>query len=270
MTVEDFDFVAETLRLELGIALSPEKIFLVQSRLQELCPGLGLEDAAQVVELLRQGKLKPEVAEAVTRQEITFFRDRTAYDCLRASLMPELMAARRTDRRLRIWSTAAGKGQEPYSIAMELVANLAHQLRDWTVEILASDSSTQLLPAARLGQYSPTEVQRGLPADYLTAFFTPMPENCWQLNDKIRSMVTFEQLNLRQIPEDLGRFDLIFCRNLLLYFDSPTRREVVQTLHRHLASDGYLLIGPSETLLHDADLFFRLNKSGSAVYRPVS
>lgn len=266
MTIEDFDFVAGLLRQELGIALSREKKFLVESRLVDLCPHLGLSGPAEVIAQLRQGNLLKPVTQALTRQEVSFFRERAPL----ASLIPDLLVARRATRRLRIWSTAAGIGQEPYSIAMELLDTFERELRDWRVEIVATEAAGALLERARQGEYTASEVQRGLPPGYLTRFFTPRPDGRFRLSDLVRDKVSFERISLRRIPDEFGRFDLIFCRNVLLYFHGATRRAVLQSLHAHLNSDGFLLVGTSETLADIPDLFARISKGGALVYRPVS
>jgi chemotaxis protein methyltransferase CheR len=268
---EDFQFVSGYLHKEAGIALSDEKAYLVENRLGELCRSLGMDSIASLVRELRafpQGKVRQPMVEAMTTNETSFFRDITPFEAMRSTLVPELLEARKACKRLRIWSAASSTGQESYSISMLLDFSFRRMLQDWIVEIVGSDLAEKVLERCREGEYSQLEVNRGLPAQYLMTYFKKKASR-WQLIEPIKKPVSFERVNLLDIPARLGNFDVIFCRNVLIYFDQETKRRVLQGLRRQLRPDGYLIVGASEVLSGVTDIYQRCHKGGAVVYKPV-
>jgi chemotaxis protein methyltransferase CheR len=191
--------------------------------------------------------LTSEVVEAMTTNETFFFRDKIPFDHLRETILPTLLKARANRRSLRIWSAACSTGQEPYSIAMCLKER-AQELAGWRIEIIATDLSQEVLEKAKSGIYSQFEVQRGLPVQLLVKYFTQIGEH-WQISPEIRGMVQHRQLNLLQDFSHLGKFDVIFCRNVLIYFDQDTKTGIFGRLAKALEPDGMLLLGAAETVV---------------------
>jgi chemotaxis protein methyltransferase CheR len=268
---EDFRFVSGYLHKESGIALTEEKAYLVENRLGELCRTIGLNSISALVQELRTrpaGQVKQQMVEAMTTNETSFFRDVSPFEALRMAIVPELLEARKQTRELRIWSAAASTGQEAYSTAMMLDMSFARVIKDWKIEILGTDLAEKVLERSRTGEYSQLEVNRGLPAQYLVAYFKKKASR-WQITEQIRKLVRFEQMNLLNVPQRVGLFDVIFCRNVLIYFDDQTKRKVLSVLRTRLRPDGYLILGASEVLAHGGDLFERIHKGGAVVYKPV-
>ncbi|HEY8382421.1 MAG TPA: protein-glutamate O-methyltransferase CheR [Microvirga sp.] len=250
MTEFEFDFLRVFLKERSGLALTSEKRYLVESRLGPICRQFDIDTLSELVMGLKAGKdpdLERAVVEAMTTNETFFFRDKAPFDLFRDVLMPRYLAARATTRRLRIWCAAASTGQEPYSLAM-LLSEAAPKLAGWSVEIVATDLSTEVLDRAKAGLYSQFEVQRGLPIQLLLKYFTQVGDQ-WQIAPQIRSMVSFRPLNLIRDFASLGSFDVIYCRNVLIYFDGPTKTSVLQRLGQALNPDGALLLGAAETVI---------------------
>jgi chemotaxis protein methyltransferase CheR len=255
VTPLDYEFLRKLLKERSGLDLSADKQYLVESRLMPLARKAGLPGLAELVQKLKGGAepLTAEVVEAMTTNETFFFRDKVPFDHLKATVLPELLQARAGRRSLRIWCAASSTGQEPYSIAMCL-KELGSMLAGWRVEIVATDLSQGVLEKSRSGLFSQFEVQRGLPIQLLVKHFTQVGE-LWQLNADIRAMVQFKQLNLLQDFSHLGGFDVIFCRNVLIYFDQDTKTNVFGRLARLIESDGFLMLGAAETVVGLTDAF---------------
>jgi chemotaxis protein methyltransferase CheR len=254
MTELDFEFLRGFLKARSGLALTPEKRYLVESRLAPVCRRFELEDLAELARGLKGGRdadLERAVVEAMTTNETFFFRDKAPFELFRDVLLPRFLVSRGNARRLRIWCAAASSGQEPYSLAM-LLHEVAPQLSSWQVEIVATDISTEVLEKARAGLYSQFEVQRGLPIQLLLKYFTQVGDQ-WQICSQIRSMVGYRPLNLIKDFEHLGAFDIVYCRNVLIYFDPPTKSDVLKRLAASLAPDGALLLGSAETVINLTD-----------------
>jgi chemotaxis protein methyltransferase CheR len=207
------------------------------------------------------------VVEAMATNESFFFRDKIPFEQLRDIMIPRLMAARTTRRRIRIWCAAASTGQEPYSIAMTL-KEMGARLHGWRVEIIASDLSNEVLARAISGLYSHFEVQRGLPIGLLLKYFTQKGE-LWQITAEIRSMVSFRQLNLLSDFAHLGVFDIVFCRNVLIYFDQTTKTQVLERLGCSMETDGYLVLGAAETVVGLTEAF-RALADERGLYAPAA
>ncbi|MGH6726029.1 MAG: CheR family methyltransferase [Pseudolabrys sp.] len=256
MTPQDFDYLRQMLRQRSGLVLSAEKQYLAESRLLPLARKHGLASLTELVGRLRAaaaGQLGVEVVEAMTTNESFFFRDKVPFEHFRDVIMPALMAARAREKRIRIWCTAAATGQEPYSLAMSL-KGLGAALAGWRVEIVATDISHEVLGKAKAGIYRQFEVQRGLPIQLLVKFFSQVGE-AWQIAPEIRGMVQFRALNLLNDFSNLGIFDLVFCRNVLIYFGQDTKTDVLNRIARQMPADGYLILGAAETVVGLTDAF---------------
>jgi len=256
VTPLDYDFLRSALKQRSGLVLSADKQYLVESRLLPVARKAGLANLGALVEALRPGcdnVLMIAVVEAMATNESFFFRDKIPFEHFRTIIMPALLAARRASRTIRIWCAAASTGQEPYSLAMCL-KGMEREMAGWRVEIIATDLSNDVLEKARAGLYSQFEVQRGLPIQLLIKHFKQVGE-LWQIAPDIRAMVKFRQLNLLSNFSGLGMFDLIFCRNVLIYFDQQTKIGVLENLARVVACDGYLVLGAAETVVGLTDSF---------------
>ncbi|ARQ00256.1 CheR family methyltransferase [Pseudorhodoplanes sinuspersici] len=250
MTASDYDFIRKLLKQRSGLALSAEKHYLVESRLMPIAQRRGFTNLSELTRQLRAGldeTLIVEVVEAMTTNETFFFRDRIPFDHFKTFIVPQLLAARAHTKRIRIWCAAASTGQEPYSLAMAL-KEMGHALDGFRIEILATDLSNDVLEKAKAGIYSQFEVQRGLPIQLLLKYFSQSGET-WQIAPDIRSMIQFRSFNLLTDFARLGLFDLVLCRNVLIYFDQPMKSDVLDRLSRVVASDGYLVLGSAETTI---------------------
>ena len=256
MTPLDYDFLRKILKERSGLDLSADKQYLVESRLMPLARKAGLAGLPELVQKMRGGgaeALTMDVVEAMTTNETFFFRDRIPFDHLRDTIIPALVAARSREKRIRIWCTAAASGQEPYSIAM-LLKSLGAQLNGLRVDILATDLSADVIERAKLGIYSQFEVQRGLPIQLLVKYFGKNGD-AWEIAPDLRSMVQFRTLNVLNDFSPLGQFDVVFCRNVLIYFDQPTKIGVLERIARQMPEDGYLTLGAAETVVGLTDCF---------------
>lgn len=250
MTDAAFDYLRTFLKGRSGLALSAEKRYLIESRLAPVCRRFGHADLAALVAALRAGRdaaAEKAVVEAMTTNETFFFRDRTPFDLFRETLLPRAMAARAGQRQLRIWCAAASTGQEPYSLAM-ILNEAEARLAGWRIEIVATDLSEDVLGRAREGLYSHFEVQRGLPAPMLIRHFEQVGEQ-WRIKPNLRRMVDFRPLNLLNPFATLGTFDIVYCRNVLIYFDAPTKTDVLQRIAGVLAPTGTVVLGAAETVI---------------------
>jgi chemotaxis protein methyltransferase CheR len=256
MTPLDYDYLRKCLKERSGLVLSADKQYLVESRLLPVARKSGFSSLGDLAHALRSGHddaLMTAVVEAMTTNESFFFRDKIPFDHFRSIVMPALIASRRASRTIRIWCAAASTGQEPYSLAMTLKA-MERELVGWRVEILATDLSGEVLEKARQGLYSQFEVQRGLPIQLLLKHFTQVGE-LWQIAPELRALVKFKQFNLLGDFSQLGLFDIVFCRNVLIYFDQQTKVDVLNRLSRMMMSDGYLVLGAAETVVGLVDSF---------------
>jgi chemotaxis protein methyltransferase CheR len=256
VTPNDYDFLRKCLKERSGLVLLADKQYLVESRLLPVARKAGLATLGELVGMLRSAHdpaLMTTVVEAMTTNESFFFRDKVPFEHFRATIMPALIEARRAARSIRIWCAAASTGQEPYSLAMCL-KEIGSEILGWRIEILATDLSGEVLEKARQGIYSQFEVQRGLPIQLLVKHFTRSGE-FWQIAPELRAMVHYRQLNLLADFSQFGTFDLVFCRNVLIYFDAATKTDVLNRLARVTAPDGYLVLGAAETVVGLTDRF---------------
>ena len=266
ITHSEFDIVRTLIRTEAGIVLEPGKEYLVEARLSPLARREGLGSASELIAQIGRikGPLHTKVVEAMTTNETIFFRDIEPFEVLRKEVLPALVEARRATRRLNIWCGASSTGQEPYSIAMTLLD--MPELANWNVEILATDISTDVLARARSGLYSQLEVNRGLPASYLVKYFEKKGLE-WQISDRIRSMVRFDYLNLMRPLPAMTAPDIVFLRNVLIYFDSADKSAILTRIRNAMRQDGFLFLGAAETTRNLDDRFERLPYSKTGCYR---
>jgi chemotaxis protein methyltransferase CheR len=256
MTVTDFEFICQILRERSGLVLTNDKAYLLESRLLPVARKWKLatfDDLVRVIRTKMEEAVIRDVVEAMTTNESFFFRDTKPFDQFKALVLPALLKSRAASRTIRIWSAACSSGQEPYSLAM-ILSEMAAQLNGWKIEIVGTDLSTEILNRAKEGMYSQFEVQRGLPITMLVKYFAQIGDR-WQINAKIRGMVQYKEFNLLQDPMPLGRFDVVFCRNVLIYFDQPTKTRVLNSVAKLMPEDGFLFLGGAETVLGITDKF---------------
>jgi len=263
MTPAQFEIVRRFGFKELGITLEDGKEYLVESRLRPVLKQLSLDMDALTRQLssVYGPELRDAMVDALTINETSFFRDTHPFTALRESIIPELMKDRAGTRRLRILSAASSTGQEAYSIAMLVREHFPQLIHSWDFKILGGDISDEALAKARRGQYSQMEVNRGLPVQLLVKYFTqdgPM----WRISEDLKSMVEFRKMNITTPWLGWPSVDVVMCRNVLIYFDLPTRENVLREANKVLADDGFLFLGASETLL-SLDTQFDMWKTGN-------
>ncbi|HEY4075524.1 MAG TPA: protein-glutamate O-methyltransferase [Rhizomicrobium sp.] len=260
MTDADFAFIAAFLKERSGLIITPDKMYLLETRLASILREKDLSGLPALIEVMRQPgaePLKVRVMDAMTTNETSFFRDSHPFDTLRKSLIPGLVERRAQARTLRIWSAACSTGQEPYSLAMILKDHFPI-LGGWKVEIIATDISPTVLERAREGVYSTFEVQRGMPIQMLIRHFDQLGEQ-WQIKRELRQSITFRSANLLDDLSSLGTFDIVLCRNVLIYFDQPTKTRIMNAMARRMATDGALLLGGAESVFGLCDAFVGLS-----------
>ena len=249
MNSQDFDFITQLLRKRAGIVLTTDKMYLLESRLAPLARKEGLpsiDDLIQVVRSRRDERLITQVVDVMTTNETFFYRDKTPFDHLKEAVLPVLGQARR-GQRIRIWCAACSTGQEPYSIAM-MIDQMPQMTGGVPVEIVATDISDRCLDRARQGLFTQFEVQRGLPIQTLMQYFTQQDDH-WRISERMRQMISFRKLNLMDPVYNLGKFDIVFCRNVLIYFDAPTKAEVFERIAQTMNPGGFLLLGAAESVI---------------------
>jgi chemotaxis protein methyltransferase CheR len=262
-----FHFVRQLVRERSAIVLEDGKQYLVDNRLSQLARREGLESAQDVIDRLRAapaGPLLRKVIEAMTTTETLFFRDTKPYEALRNTIVPELVRLRAGERRLQIWSSACSSGQEPYSVGM-LMREHFPALASWGVRVLATDISTEMLARSRTGRYSQLEVNRGLPSAYLKYFDKDGLD--WQIRGELRQMIEFRELNLAGPWSAMPPTDLIMLRNVLIYFDVATKRQILAKIRKVLRPGGFLLLGTAETTMNLDDGFELVRSDGTTYYR---
>jgi two-component system chemotaxis response regulator CheB len=263
-----FDYIRSLVLQRSAIALEENKGYLVESRLSPLARKQGWSTLAELVAALRSapyGVLHDQVVDAMTTNETSFFRDAHPFETMRSTFLPELIAARSAQRMLNIWSAACSSGQEPYTIAM-VVREYFPQLAGWQMRIVATDLSQEMLERAESGRYSQAEVNRGLPAPLLVKYFQRDGLH-WVVKPEVRQAVRFCRLNLTESWHQLPTFDLVFMRNVLIYFKPDVKRLILGKLRRQLAADGILLLGGAETTIGIDDNFYRHTVGKTTLYR---
>jgi chemotaxis protein methyltransferase CheR len=277
MNVNDFEYIAQLLYQRSGLVITQEKAYLLESRLNPVARKWDLDSVDALIGALRTKKdeqLSVDVTEAMTTNESFFFRDSRPFEQFKDIVLPHLLVARAAHKRIRIWSAACSSGQEPYTLAMILKEEAA-RLAGWRIEIVATDLSKEILDKAKQGLYSQFEVQRGLPITLLMKYFAQEGEK-WRVSEEIRHMVSYKPFNLLTSPAALGHFDVVFCRNVLIYFDQATKGQVLARIAQIMPADGFLYLGGAETVLGVSDSFevvpgqrgvYRLTGDGASMNR---
>jgi chemotaxis protein methyltransferase CheR len=249
MKPEDFDYISKLLKDKSGLVLTKDKSYLLESRLMPLARKRGFKGLDDLIGQLRRRDmaLEKEITEAMTTNESFFFRDSKPFDQFRQVVIPNILKTRASKRSFRIWCAAASSGQEPYSLAMILKEEAA-KFAGWRIEIVGTDLSSEILKKARAGLYSQFEVQRGMPVQLLVKYFKKKDE-MWEIDPTIRNMVQYKEWNLLESLTALGQFDVVYCRNVLIYFDQPTKSKVLEGVQKQMPDDGVLYLGGAETVL---------------------
>ena len=263
ISTDNYRFLCQAVYQDSGIVLDDSKTYLVEARLIPVAKSEGATSLDALCNLIRAtngNRVRNKVVEAMTTNETLFFRDVSPFDALRTTLIPEMREALDYKRPLRLWSAACSSGQEPYSIAM-LWLEMGLYLRE--VEILGTDLSEEMLAKAEEGRFLQLEVNRGLPAKYLVKYFTRHNLE-WQIKPELRAMVKWRKFNLKDNLHALGHFDIVLCRNVLIYFDIEAKRRILNQIKQTLQPGGYLVLGSSETTLNLDDTFAR-RKVGRAI-----
>jgi chemotaxis protein methyltransferase CheR len=262
---ENYRFLQEQVHSQVGIVLEDNKHYLFESRLAPIVKqhGLGsINDLCALLRAKRDAGLAHQVVEAMTTNETYFFRDPAQYEAIRTVLLPKLKEERRDTKKLSFWSAASSTGQEAFTLAMLLLEN---GFGDWNIEILGTDFSQKVVERARSGIYQQIEVNRGLPAALLVKYFRRVGLD-WQLSEPVRKMVRFDTIDLRKSMRTLGPFDLVFCRNVMIYFDDETKRNIMKEIHSTLYRGGWLLLGGAETAFSLEERFDRQTVGSMTVY----
>ncbi len=265
---EDLDYVRDMVRTRSAIVLEPEKAYLVESRLSPLAKREGLASLTELVAKLRgtpYGDVHKKVVDAMTTNETSFFRDLVPFDVLREQILPELIARKGSSKCLNMWCGASSSGQEPYSIMFTIYEHFP-ELKNWVIQFIATDISEEMLAKCREGKYSQLEVNRGLPAPLLTKYFSKKGMG-WQVQEDIRQRIDFKPMNLAGTWMPFPPVDLVFLRNVMIYFDSDTKKQILGNIRKILDPSGYLFLGGSETTLNLDDNYERVAVSGTSCYK---
>jgi chemotaxis protein methyltransferase CheR len=262
---ENYRFLQAHIYSQVGIVLESNKSYLFESRLAPIVKQFSLGSINALCDLLlakRDPEISHQVVEAMTTNETYFFRDPAQYEAIRTILLPKLKEERQVTRKMRFWSAASSTGQEAYSLAMMLVED---GLKDWDIQILGTDFSSKVVERAQSGSFQQIEVNRGLPAALLVKHFHRTGLN-WQLSEPVRRMARFETIDLRKSMRTLGPFDLVFCRNVMIYFDNETKRNIMKELHSTLFRGGWLFLGGAESAFGLDEWFDRKTIGNITVY----
>lgn len=267
MGPEHFEFIRALLKDRTGLVVTREKMYLLEARLLPLARAHGcktLEDLIDLCRVKRDESVAVAICEAMNTHESLFFRDNAPFELFKDSIVPELLERRAAHKSFRVWCAACSSGQEPYSLAMVL-DEMSAKLQGWRADIVATDISHAVLKRAAEGLYTQFEVQRGLPVQHLVKHFTQEGEN-WRLSPRIRERVKFRHFNLLGNARALGAFDVVFCRNVLIYFDVPTKTQVMSSIADVLADDGVLFLGSAESTMGVTEKFWPV-EAGRGVYK---
>jgi len=268
LSPKDLDYVRDLVRTRSAIVLEPEKAYLVQSRLEPLAKTEGIGSLPDLVQKIRRapyGGLHKKVVEAMTTNETSFFRDVIPFQVLVEQLLPEIIARKGTSKRLNMWCGASSSGQEPYSVMFSIFEHFPG-LKDWVIQFTATDISEEMLAKCREGTYSQLEVNRGLPAELLTKYFVKKGIG-WQVQEDLRRRIDFKPMNLAGPWVSFPPMDFVFLRNVMIYFDTDTKKKILANISKILDPNGYLFLGGSETTLNIDDRYERVAISGTSCYR---
>ena len=250
MLPQEFDILQNYLKKSSGLVVTPDKMYLLESRLMPVAKAFNLPDLSALARSVAGGldrALLQQVMEAMTTNETSFMRDVKPFDRFKKIMLPYFLEEKKLTKHLRIWCAACSSGQEPYTLAMILKEEAA-KLAGWKIDIVATDISNDILDRAKAGTYTQFEVQRGLPIQMLVKYFSQVGDK-WQIKPELQQGITFKTGNLLENFSLLGKFDIIFCRNVLIYFDTPTKGEILGRMHGALNKPGYVVLGGAETVL---------------------
>lgn len=264
---EDYKYITNFLLETTGLSLGENKEYLLEARLIPLAQSHGMNGIEDLVLSLRSRldkTLEKDVMEAMTTNESSFFRDRRPFDELKEHILPNLIAERKTTQKLRIWCAACSNGQEPYSIVMTLREHFP-ELADWNIQIIGTDLCSKALDRAETGVYSQFEVQRGLPVQLLMKYFE-QNEQGWKVKTDPSVSMQWNHLNLLEDFQHLGMFDIVFCRNVLIYFEPDVKKNILDRISNQMNSSGTLLLGAAETVIGISDRYSKMSECQSAIY----
>ena len=267
----EFSYIRKLVLDEAAIALEENKDYLVESRLLPVARDLGLTTIAQLVAKLRENgadRLRTKVVEAMTTNETSFFRDLHPFLTLKKEILPRIIEAKRSSKQLTIWCAASSSGQEPYTILLILKENFP-ELSQWKVRMICSDISEEMLARTKAGVFTQLEVNRGLPAPLLIKYFK-QDATSWQVKEELRKMLEVRKINLAADWPVLPRCDLIFMRNVMIYFTNETKKDILNRVHNTLASDGYLFLGTTESTFNIDDRYERVQFDKTVCYQSKS
>ena len=269
MTPDEFNYVSTLLKKRSGLVLSSDKAYLLESMLMPVARAYELDSVEALINKMRmtkEEKIITSVTEAMTTNESFFFRDQKPFDLFRDELLPSMMEKRGVQKKIKIWSAAASSGQECYTLSI-IIKEAAAKMAGWNTSIVGTDISHDILHKARTGIYSHFEVQRGMPIQLLVKYFDKV-DDAWQIKQEIKDSVTFKYFNLLDSLSALGTFDIVFCRNVLIYFDPETITKVLSEIAKLMPADGLLILGGAETVLGISDRFTPV-KGQRGVYAKV-
>ncbi len=272
MIPQNYEYISRFLLERSALSLGAGKEYLLDSRLMPVAKAHGLSSLDELIDKLRTHKnsqLETFVVEAMTTNETLFFRDNTPFEELASTFIPEISQLRQSQKSLRIWCAACSTGQEPYSILMLLHDKFPQLVANWNIELLCTDLDNQVLKRAQEGVYTSFEVQRGLSAQLRQKYFDPDGSN-WKIKESLKKCMTFKQLNLVKDYGAIGQFDIVFCRNVLIYFEPQTKKTILERIARHIQPHGLLFLGAAETVLGITQEFQRTGGTRSAVYQLAS
>lgn len=267
MNINDFEFVRKFIKDQAGIVLDSDKMYLVEARLNPIAKEVGLsslEDLIHEIKFKTAHDIKLKMIDALTTNETLFFRDTHPFEALKNTVLPEIISRKQNEKKLNIWCAAASSGQEPYTIAMILNEH-KDKLKDWNINFVASDISETMLEKAKAGIYNQFEVNRGLPVNYLFKYFDKDGDH-WQIKKEIRDMIDFKKINLTK-PWTMSGMDLIFIRNVLIYFSIDTKKDILQRLEKTLHPEGFCFLGGTETTLGINNRFERAGINNLPCYK---
>ncbi len=270
MRPDELDFLIDLLKKRSGLALTHDKAYLLESRLTPIARAQGCADLSALVQKLKFNppqELLTEITEAMTTNESSFFRDSKPFDDFKNIVIPQVMAQAGARRKIRLWSAACSTGQEAYTLGITWLEDIAPKNPGWQLEMVGSDLAQKVVDKAKQGQYSQFEVQRGMPIKLLMKYFKPQPDTTWMVGDQVKTLVQFKLQNLLESYASLGKFDVVFCRNVLIYFDEPTKAKVIDQICNSMEPKGYLYLGSTEVIMESNKARLDLVPECRGVYR---
>lgn len=271
MTIQaaDFDFVRALVKQRAAIVLEPGKEYLVEARLLPVARSVGCDSLEALVDKLKTGQnaaLQTRVIEAMTTNETSWFRDLHPFEAFCSKVVPEILETRKAEKTIRMWCGAASSGQEPYTVLI-LMAERFPQLKDWTIDFVATDISAEMIAKCQAGRYSQLEMNRGMPTPLLLKYFERDGLD-WRVKPELRARVQFKTMNLAAPWPAMRTLDVVFLRNVMIYFDVATKKQILSGIHRLLRPGGWLFLGSAESTLGVHDGFERVTEGKAVIYRP--